>query len=134
MGEPTGTPAGRNRVASVYGESATTFRVKSASAVRSGTGTMDTSPIRRISIPTPPVLTAEASPLPLMIRICLPSREKTAPVGYHPAGMKPSTKLRAPLLTSTTATALLSALAMSSVRPSGDSATEFGVDVGGASG
>ena len=77
---------------------------------------------------------AGVSPLPLSTKICLPSRLKIAPVGYQPVGMNPSTKLRPPLLTSTTATALLSALATSSVWPSGDSASELGVEVGGASG
>ncbi len=51
------------------------------------------------------------SPLPLSTKICLPSRLYTAPVGYQPVGMKPSTKLRPPLLTSMTARALMSAFA-----------------------
>ena len=72
------------------------------------------------------------SPFPLEIRICLPSFENTAAVGYQPVGMNPSTKLRAGLLTSMTATALMSAFATISVRPSGESATELGVAVGGA--
>src|SRR3954469_10866840 len=127
-------PGGVSRVASLYGVSDCTLRLYSSSVVRSGVGTIETNPISRDSIPLPLVLTAEPRPLPLMMRICLPSRENTAPVGYHPVGMKPSTLLRAPLLMSTTATALLSALATSRVRPSGEIATEFGVDVGGASG
>ena len=48
--------------------------------------------------------------------------------------MKPSTNARAELLTSIDATVLVSALATSSVRPSGETATEFGVEVGGCSG
>ncbi len=73
-------------------------------------------------------------PLPERIMICRPSRVNTAPVGYQPVGMKPSTNARAELLTSIDATVFVSAFATSSVRPSGDSATEFGVDVGGCSG
>jgi hypothetical protein len=46
--------------------------------------------------------------------------------------MNPSTKARAAFDTSMTTTALLSALATSNVRPSGESASEFGVEVGGA--
>ena len=68
------------------------------------------------------------------MKICLPSRLKIAPVGYQPVGTKPFTTLRPPLLTSTTAMALESALETSSVCPSGDSASEFGVEVRGALG
>src|SRR5262245_31650173 len=68
------------------------------------------------------------------MKIDAPSRLKMAPVGYQPVGTNPLTRLRPPLLTSTTATALMSALATSSVLPSGDSASEFGVDVVGAFG
>jgi len=50
-GEPTGTPAGRTRVASVYGVSEYTFRVKSFRVVRSGTGRIDATPSSRVSIP-----------------------------------------------------------------------------------
>src|SRR5580765_3666107 len=50
-----------------------------------------------------------------------------APVGYQPVGTKPLTKLRPPLLTSTIATALVSALDTISVWPSGDSESELGV-------
>jgi hypothetical protein len=48
--------------------------------------------------------------------------------------MNPSTWLRAPLLMLTAATALMSAFATMSWRPSGDTASAFGVDVRGASG
>src|SRR5207248_110806 len=48
--------------------------------------------------------------------------------------MNPSTCARAPLLMSTIITAFTSALATSSSLPSGDSATELGVEVGGISG
>src|SRR5713226_5858181 len=96
---------------------------------------MDTSPRSRFSMPPVSGLGATGiNPLPLRTRISLPSRENTAPVGYHPTGMKPSKKLLAPLLMSTTATALISAFATSIDRPSGEIATELGVDVGGASG
>src|SRR5205823_9160848 len=84
----------------------------------------------------PPVsgFAALESPLPASIMIWRPSRVNTAPVGYQPVGMKPSTNARAELLTSIDATVLVSALATSSVRPSGETATEFGVEVGGCSG
>ena len=95
---------------------------------------MDTAPRSRLSMPPVSGLAATGvKPLPSRMRICLPSREYTAPVGYHPDGMKPSKKLFAPLLMSTTATALISAFATSIDRPSGEIATELGVDVGGAS-
>ena len=111
MGMPTGFV---NRLASVYGVSDRTLRENSNSVVRSGVGTMDTSPRSRFSMPPVSGLAAGVSPLPLSTKICLPSRLNTAPVGYQPVGMKPSTKLRPPLLTSTTATALMSAFATSS--------------------
>src|SRR4051812_7151070 len=79
-------------------------------------------------------ITPVPGPLPLRMKIRFPSRLKSAPVGYQPVGMKPSTLLRTLLLTSTTSTALLSASATSSFCPSGDNATEFGVDVAGADG
>src|SRR5712691_7350936 len=49
-----------------------------------------------------------------------PSPLNWTAVGYQPVGMKPLTALAPGRLTSTTATALLSALATSSVRPSGE--------------
>ena len=70
---------------------------------------------------------------PTEARSCA-SRVKIAPVGYQPVGTKPLTMLRPPLLTSTTATALLSAVETISVLPSGESDREFGVAVPGAFG
>ena len=64
----------------------------------------------------------------------MPSLLKMAPVGYQPVGTNPLTMLRPPLLTSTTTTALLSAVDTISVWPSGESASELGVEVRGASG
>ena len=56
-------------------------------------------------------------------------------VGYQPTGTHPSTLLRSPgFVTSTTATVLLSALATSSLVPSGDRARLFGVVPTGALG
>jgi hypothetical protein len=55
-------------------------------------------------------------------------------VGYHPTGTQPSTSLAPAFAMSTTATVLLSALATSSVSPSGDNASAFGVDPTGALG
>src|SRR5215472_11198907 len=77
---------------------------------------------------------SDVSPLPLRMKICLPSCEKIAPVGYQPVGMKPSGALEPGLDTSTTATTLLSAFATSNCLSSGDRLTEFGVEPGGASG
>jgi len=77
---------------------------------------------------------ADLRPFPFSTRMLRPSRVNAAPVGYQPVGMKPLTKLRAGFDTSITTTALMSAFATRSVRPSGASATEFGVDVSGCSG
>src|SRR3977135_3011798 len=88
----------------------------------------------RASLPPPWGLAADANPFPLRTNNCLPSRLKIAAVGYQPVGMKPSTKLRPPLLTSTTAIALVSPFATSNVRPAGDKARELGVEVAGAFG
>src|SRR5437899_5071388 len=63
-----------------------------------------------------------------------PSRLNCAAVGYQPVGMKPFTTLVPGRLTSTTATALLSALATSSVLPSGERPRELGVLPAGACG
>ncbi len=79
-------------------------------------------------------LADEVSPFPDSTKIFEPSRLKSAAVGYQPVGMNPSTDERAGSLTSTTATALLSALATSSVLPSGESPRPFGVAPGGAFG
>src|SRR6185295_8924178 len=102
--------------------------------MRSGAGSADTAPRSRSSAPPSVGLADDSSPLPLKTNICLPSRLKMAPVGYQPVGTKPVTKLRALLLTSTTATALVSAFDTSSVRSSGERASELGVEVGGAFG
>src|SRR5712692_7458547 len=125
IGEPIGAFAGVNRMASLYAVRAYTLRVCSASVVRSGVGTSARDPSSRFS--QLPFVGADARPLPLRMKICRPSRLKRAPVGYRPAGMKPETLLRALLLTSMTATALLSATATISFWPSGDNATELGV-------
>src|SRR5258708_10210615 len=134
IGDPTGTPIGVSRLLSEYGERLCTLRVYSRSVVRSGAGTIDTKPSSRLSMPPVNGFAEGVSPLPLRIRIWRPSRVNVAPVGYQAVGMKPSTTLRDGLPTSTTATELVSALATTSVRPSGESDTEFGVDVSGASG
>ena len=72
------------------------------------------------------------SPFPSRTKNRDPSRSNSTPVGYQPAGTNPSTWLQPGFETSTTVTVLLSALAMSSVRPSGDSDRPFGVDPTGA--
>ena len=121
-------------MASLYGVREYTLRVWSASVVRSGVGTSAIDPSSRFSQLPPVWFAGNARPLPLRMKICRPSRLKMAPVGYRPVGMKPATLLLTLLLTSMTATALLSAMATTSVWPSGDSATELGVDVAGAPG
>src|SRR6266851_2908672 len=63
-----------------------------------------------------------------------PSRLNWTAVGYQPVGMKPLTALAPGRLTSTTATALLSALATSSVRPSGERPSVLGVLPAGVNG
>ena len=63
-----------------------------------------------------------------------PSRLNWTAVGYQPVGMKPLTALAPGRLTSTTATALLSALATSSVWPSGERPSALGVLPAGAPG
>src|SRR5471030_1130021 len=131
---PTGALAGARRVASEYGESPCTLRVMSESVGPVGTGRAETAPCSRLSMPLLAGLAAGASPRPLSTKIWLLSRLNIAPVGYQPVGMKPRTMLSALLLTSTSATSLLSAFETSSVRPSGDSASELGVAVGGAAG
>src|SRR6476659_3424794 len=76
----------------------------------------------------------DVRPLPDSTRRRLPSGVKDTPVGYQPVGTKPATRLAPGRETSTTATALLSAFATSSVFPSGESASAFGVLPAGASG
>src|SRR5215470_10020008 len=76
----------------------------------------------------------DASPLPERTKICLPSPLKAAAVGYQPVGRKPATRLSLSGPTDATATVLLSALATSSVPPSGESATLLGVEPGGEEG
>src|SRR4029078_12141933 len=73
-------------------------------------------------------------PLPLVTSNFLPSGLTRTEVGYHPVGMKPRDRLLPGLLTSNTATVLLSALAINSVCSSGDNVRLLGVDPGGASG
>ena len=61
-----------------------------------------------------------------------PSRPNLTPVGYQPVGMKPRTRESPGREMSMTATALLSALAASSVFPSGETSSAFGVLPAGA--
>src|SRR5436309_10690308 len=70
-------------------------------------------------------------PLPLATSRCLPSGVTRTLVGYQPTGMKPSERLLPGVLTSKTATRLLSALATKSVCSSGDNARLLGVEPGG---
>src|SRR5262245_25943359 len=76
---------------------------------------------------------APPRPFPLRTNIRDPSRSKMTPVGYQPTGIHPLTTLLRGVETSATVSVLLSAFATSSVRPSGDSATAFGVEPAGAS-
>src|SRR5690349_4770873 len=73
----------------------------------------------------------EVRPLPLRISSRDPSFVNWTPVGYQPVGMKPSTWLAPGFFTSITATVLLSALATTSVEPSGERASAFGVEPAG---
>src|SRR5439155_19135048 len=79
-------------------------------------------------------LALEIVPLPLATSRCLPSGVTRTEVGYQPTGIKPSERLLPGVLTSKTATRLLSALATNNVCSSGDSARLFGVLPGGACG
>ncbi len=82
----------------------------------------------------PSGLALEMAPLPLATSRCLPSGVTRTDVGYQPTGMNPSERLLPGVLTSNTATRLLSALATNSVRSSGESARLLGVEPGGACG
>src|SRR3954469_12074781 len=79
-------------------------------------------------------LGCEGSPLPLRMKIRRPSLLKRAAVGYQPVGKTPRTAAAPGRETSPTATVLLSALATSRVRPSGESPRRLGVLPGGAAG
>ena len=70
----------------------------------------------------------DALPLPFAISSLLPSGVSRTEVGYQPVGMKPIDRLWPRTLTSQTATVLIFALAMNSVRPSGESARLLGVE------
>src|SRR6185436_4646084 len=74
------------------------------------------------------------SPLPFKTKNREPSGENETAVGYHPTGIQPRTLLAPGLVTSTTATVLLSAFATSIDVPSGESARLFGVVPTGAFG
>src|SRR5215469_15219569 len=71
-------------------------------------------------------------PFPLATNKCLPSGVTRTEVGYQPTGIKPRERLLPGVLTSNTATILLSAFAMKSVRSSGERARLLGVEPGGA--
>src|SRR5262249_36460762 len=144
MADARGASAGASRRASEYGVSSRTRAVIRASAPSVGTGIVDTDPSSSdpMYCDGPPVsppgcgprgLGAPPSPFPLRTNIREPSRSKMTPVGYQPTGIHPLTTLLRGVLTSATATVLLSAFATSSVRPSGESATAFGVEPAGAS-
>src|ERR1043166_3309675 len=82
----------------------------------------------------PSGLALGTSPFPLATSRCLPSGVARTDVGYQPTGMNPSERLLPGVLTSKTATTLLSALATNNVRSSGESARLFGVLPGSACG
>src|SRR5262245_4643734 len=79
-------------------------------------------------------LALDESPFPLATSNCLPSWVTLTEVGYHPTGMKPNDRLCPGVLTSKTATSLLSALATNNKVSSGLKSTLFGVEPGGAFG
>ncbi len=76
----------------------------------------------------------EALPLPFATRSCLPSGVTRTEVGYQPTGIKPSERLLPGVLTSKTATTLLSAFATNSMLSSRERARLFGVEPKRASG
>src|SRR3954453_23731113 len=76
----------------------------------------------------------EPFPLPLATSNFLPSGGTRTEVGYHPTGIKPRDRLFRDLLTSKTATKLLSALAMKSVFSFGERARLLGVEPEGPDG
>src|SRR3954470_4540529 len=73
-------------------------------------------------------------PLPFATSNLFPSGVTRTEVGYQPTGIKPSERLFPGVLTSKTATALLSAFATKRVFSSGVKARLLGVDPGGAFG
>src|SRR5512136_287528 len=74
------------------------------------------------------------SPLPFSTRKLAASFATATAVGYQPTGTKPLTSAFPGFAMSATATVLLSAHAISSVLPSGETARAFGVEPGGAFG
>src|SRR5258708_21658751 len=143
MGEAGGGWGGASRRASEYGVRAGTLAVIRASAAAFGIGITDTPPWNMApeycaSMRAPPGcgprgLASPVSPLPSSTKRRLPSRSNSTLVGYHPTGIHPWTTVAPGFETSATVTLLLSALATTSVRPSGERATPLGVDPTGAS-
>src|SRR5215207_9119050 len=142
IGEAPGAFAGVRRRASVYGVSSRTLAVMRASAAALGTGITDSEPwnIEPLYWPSmrappgwgPRGFAAPVSPLPLSTNMRDASRSNSTPVGYQPTGIHPRTTVAFGVETSATVTVLLSALATSSVRPSGESARPLGVEPTGA--
>src|SRR5215472_1212291 len=80
----------------------------------------------------PSGLANDVIPFPFATNRCLPSGVTRTDVGYQPTGINPRERLFPGVLTSKTATVLLSAFATNNVRSSGDSARLLGVEPGGA--
>src|SRR5262245_37347371 len=93
----------------------------------------DPSP-RRASGVGPSLFAKEVDPFPLVTQSVLPSRLTRTLVGYQPVGMNPSGVECAGSLTFTIARSLVLALATKRMDPSGESASEFGVQPDGAFG
>src|SRR5262245_48788225 len=82
----------------------------------------------------PKGLAFEVNPFPFATNIFLPSGITRTEVGYQPTGINPSERDLPGVLTSNTATILLSAFATKRVFSLGDNARLFGVEPGGALG
>src|SRR5258708_510698 len=142
MGEAGGGWGGASRRASEYGVRSRTLAVIRASPAAFGIGITDTPPWNMAreycaSMRAPPGcgprgLASPVSPLPSSTKRRLPSRSNSTLVGYHPTGIHPCTSVAPGFETSATVTVLLSALATTSVRPSGEGARPVGVDPTGA--
>src|SRR5258708_25128269 len=133
MGEAAGGLAGASRRASEYGVRSRTLAVIRASPAAFGIGITDTPPWNMApeycaSMRPPPRcgprgLASPVSPLPSSTKRRLPSRSHRTLVGDHPTGTHPWPTVAPGFEPSATPTLLLSALATTSVRPSGERAT-----------
>src|SRR5215203_4348247 len=142
IGDAAGTLAGASRVASEYGVSSRTRTVMRSSVPAVGVGMTEivpwnSAPLYCASMRAPPGcgprgLAPPARPFPSSTNSRDPSRSNSTPVGYQPTGIHPCTTLRPGSEMLASVTVLLSALATSSVLPSGEIESAFGVEPTGA--